>query len=165
MKHIAPTHRRALNLLSAAFALTFTFTGQTHAGSILREVFEGIGGVTVADLTNSPAYPNSPTSTSSLTVAFEAPIDVLDSYGGQRVRGYVIAPATGNAPSGFPATMPRRLSEHGRKSSERAPGCLRLLVDRLAGMDRRKPTAVCAGRARGQPKVLLRVDEGRRRRR
>ncbi|MBI3192536.1 MAG: immunoglobulin domain-containing protein, partial [Pedosphaera parvula] len=95
MKQIAPTHRRALNLLSAALALTFTFTGQTRAGSILREVFEGIGGVTVADLTNSPAYPNSPTSTSELTTAFEAPIDVLDNYG-QRVHGYVIAPTTGN---------------------------------------------------------------------
>jgi regulation of enolase protein 1 (concanavalin A-like superfamily) len=95
MNQIAQTQRRARSLLSAALALAFTFTWPTHAGSILRELFEGISGVTVADLTNSPAYPNSPTSTSELTTAFEAPIDVLDNYG-QRVHGYVIAPTTGN---------------------------------------------------------------------
>ncbi|MBI4327379.1 MAG: lamin tail domain-containing protein, partial [Chloroflexi bacterium] len=61
---------------------------------LLREVYTGISGLTVADLTNSAAFPNNPTSTNYLT-DFEAPIDIAEQYG-QRVRGYVVPPATGN---------------------------------------------------------------------
>lgn len=62
---------------------------------ILREVWEGIGGTAVADLTNSPAFPDQPTSTNLVTDYFEAPVDVLDNYG-QRMHGYLIPPVTGD---------------------------------------------------------------------
>ncbi|MCX8109525.1 MAG: PA14 domain-containing protein, partial [Verrucomicrobiae bacterium] len=64
------------------------------ARGILREVWEGIGGTDLASLTNSPAFPNNPTSTNYVTDYFEAPVDVLDNYG-QRMHGYVIPPKTG----------------------------------------------------------------------
>ncbi|NGO39706.1 hypothetical protein G4L39_09915 [Limisphaera ngatamarikiensis] len=62
---------------------------------ILREVWEGIPGTAVADLTNSPAFPNQPTSTNLVTDYFEAPVNVMDNYG-QRMHGYVVPPVTGN---------------------------------------------------------------------
>lgn len=66
-----------------------------QAGSILREVFAGIGGSSLSDLTNNPAYPNSPTSTSLITDFFETPVDSMDDYG-QRLRATFVAPVTGN---------------------------------------------------------------------
>jgi len=62
---------------------------------LLREVYAGIGGVSVSDLTTAAIFPNSPTSKGYVTEAFEAPTDVLENYG-QRLRGYVIPPVTGN---------------------------------------------------------------------
>lgn len=64
------------------------------ANGILREVWEGIPGTDLASLTNSPAYPNSPTSTNYVTDFFEAPTDVMEDYG-QRMHGYIIPPKTG----------------------------------------------------------------------
>jgi hypothetical protein len=66
-----------------------------RAGSLLREVFAELGGVGIADLTNSPAFPGSPTFTETLTSLFEAPTDVLENYG-QRLRGTFTAPVSGN---------------------------------------------------------------------
>lgn len=67
-----------------------------EAGSILREVFSDIGGGTsLSDLTNSPAYPNNPSSTNYVTDLFEAPTDVAEGYG-QRMHGYVIPPLDGD---------------------------------------------------------------------
>ncbi len=66
-----------------------------QTNGVLREVYEGIAGTTIPDLTNSPAYPNSPTSTNYVTDFFEAPINAADYYG-QRIRGFVIPPQTGN---------------------------------------------------------------------
>ncbi len=63
--------------------------------SILREVWEGIPGTAVADLTGSADYPDNPTSTNLVTDYFEAPVDVLEDYG-QRMHGYVVPPVTGN---------------------------------------------------------------------
>ncbi len=67
----------------------------TSAGSILREVWEGIGGNAVSDLTSSPAYPDHPTSTNYVTDFFEAPTDAMESYG-QRMHGFITPPLTGN---------------------------------------------------------------------
>ena len=50
--------------------------GQVLPGSILREVFQGIGGSSVGDLTNSPAFPSKPSSTNFVSDFFEAPTDV-----------------------------------------------------------------------------------------
>ncbi len=69
--------------------------GTARAGSILREVFQGISGGAISDLTNNPAYPLHPSLTNFVSDFFEAPTDVDDNYG-QRMHGYVIAPLTGN---------------------------------------------------------------------
>ena len=61
---------------------------------ILREVWTDIGGSDLASLTNSPAYPNNPTSTNYVTDFFEAPTDVLENYG-QRMHGFIVPPKTG----------------------------------------------------------------------
>ena len=66
-----------------------------RAGSLLREVFTGIDGASLEDLTSHPSYPNSPTSTEILTNLFETPTDALDNYG-QRLRGTFYAPVSGN---------------------------------------------------------------------
>ena len=67
----------------------------THAGSITREVYSNIGGNAISDLISSPNYPNAPSETSELTDFFEAPTDVAEAYG-QRVRGYIVPPVTGD---------------------------------------------------------------------
>jgi hypothetical protein len=61
---------------------------------LLREVWEGIPGEALSALTDSPSYPDYPTSTNYVTDLFEAPIDVMEAYG-QRMHGYVLAPLTG----------------------------------------------------------------------
>lgn len=76
-------------------ALALAGSPPAVAGSILREVWEGIPGTAVSDLTSSPDYPDHPTSTNYVTDLFEAPTDVLENYG-QRMHGYVLAPSTGD---------------------------------------------------------------------
>src|SRR5882762_1194703 len=66
-----------------------------QSNGVLREVYTGIGGTSVADLTNSPSFPNNPTFEEVLTGGFEAPTDVLNDYG-QRLTAYLIPPTTGN---------------------------------------------------------------------
>ncbi len=63
------------------------------SGQILREWWLGIAGSALTDLTNNAAYPASPTGRDSLT-SFETPTDWADNLG-QRVRGYVHAPVSG----------------------------------------------------------------------
>jgi len=63
-------------------------------GSIQRQVYTGIGGTAIANLLAAPSYPGSP-GTTGYPTSFQSPVDVGDSYG-TRMRGYVIAPATGN---------------------------------------------------------------------
>ena len=72
-----------------------TASAQTPMNGLLREVYENIDGGSLADLTNNPAFPDSPTSQNVVTDYFEAPTDVLDSYG-QRMRALIMPPATGN---------------------------------------------------------------------
>ncbi len=62
-------------------------------GSILREFWTGIQGVNVADLTGNPKFAQAPDG-SDLIEKFECPQNWGDFYG-QRVRGFVIPPATG----------------------------------------------------------------------
>ncbi|MCW1923424.1 PA14 domain-containing protein [Luteolibacter arcticus] len=58
------------------------------------EIWTGIGGNNVTDLTNKPNYPGTPNQT--LTVdSFETPVNWGDTYG-QKVSGYLIAPRTGD---------------------------------------------------------------------
>ncbi len=60
------------------------------AGTITRDVWTGINGTSVSAIPTGLA----PTSTGTLT-SFEAPTNVGDNYG-QRVRGYITAPASGS---------------------------------------------------------------------
>ncbi|MEJ7589408.1 MAG: Ig-like domain-containing protein [Ferruginibacter sp.] len=63
-------------------------------GSISAEGYTNIPGSQVADLTNHPSYPNSPSVTASLNL-FEYGTELGDNYGA-RVRGYICAPQTGD---------------------------------------------------------------------
>lgn len=68
-------------------------TGLKGAGYILREVWEGIAGTAVSDLTSDPRYPGSPDSSELLT-SFEGPTDVLDTYG-SRLHGWLLVAQSG----------------------------------------------------------------------
>ncbi len=88
--------RASLRLASGAAlggALLLTARAQSHG--VLREVWLGIGGTTVADLTNNVNYPNNPSFEDVLTNAFEAPVDWTDNYG-TRLSAYVVPPTTGS---------------------------------------------------------------------
>jgi hypothetical protein len=62
--------------------------------ALKREIWTGIGGNNVSDLTNKPNYPASPNQTLSLD-EFRGPAAWGDNYG-QKVSGYLIAPRTGD---------------------------------------------------------------------
>jgi hypothetical protein len=62
-------------------------------GAILREVWTGIGGGSVGDLTRNERFKGEP-GERTLISSFEVPRDVADDYG-TRVRGFLIAPADG----------------------------------------------------------------------
>jgi len=64
------------------------------AGALRREVWAGIAGTQLSALYASPAWPNSPGTVGSVSL-FEAPRNAGDNYG-QRLRGYITAPATGD---------------------------------------------------------------------
>jgi autotransporter-associated beta strand protein len=63
-------------------------------GTIVRTFFNGIDGFTVGSLTTSPNYPNRPHSETVLG-SFDSGTAKGDSYG-STVRGYLIAPASGD---------------------------------------------------------------------
>lgn len=63
-------------------------------GGLLREVYTGIPGATLNNLLNAPAFPAQPSST-EFTNGFQLTPNTGDNYG-DRLRGYIIAPATGN---------------------------------------------------------------------
>lgn len=67
--------------------------GGGGAGPVLREYWTGIGGTAVADLTQQPGFPGSPSGT-SWEANLEAPTDWADNYG-TRLRAYLMAPADG----------------------------------------------------------------------
>ena len=71
--------------------MSFRTVRNIGAGSIVREVWEGIGGVAVSDLTSNPAYPLSPTWSDEITIT-STPGLGLDNYG-LRLIGY-LAPET-----------------------------------------------------------------------
>ncbi len=62
-------------------------------GQITREWWTGITGVAVADLTGSPDYPANPNGR-DLISSFSTPTN-WDDYHGQRVRGFLTVPTTG----------------------------------------------------------------------
>ena len=81
--------------LSATANATITLVAPETitATQIQRELWYDISGSTVANLTNSAAYPRRPAAFAALT-RFEAPADIADNYG-SRVRALVTPPASG----------------------------------------------------------------------
>jgi len=73
---------------------SFTTVPVPGLGSILRELYEGIEGSTVADLTNSPNYPDNPNSSYELT-SFEAPPLGTTDYG-SRTHGWLYIQNSGD---------------------------------------------------------------------
>ena len=69
-----------------------TFTAMTKG--IYREIFTGIPGSYISDLTNNPAFPNNPSIAELLPVCFETPGRIFNNYG-QRLRARIVAPITG----------------------------------------------------------------------
>lgn len=68
------------------------FSAAAQTG-IYREMYTGITGGSIANLTNNAAFPNSPTSSNVLS-NFETSANAADNYG-QRLRALITAPATG----------------------------------------------------------------------
>ncbi len=84
-------------LLSIVAACSFSaVSAQAQISNALtREVYLNIGGGSIPDLTNAPAYPNAPDLQEILTTSWDAPQNVYDNYG-TRLRALVIPPTTGN---------------------------------------------------------------------
>jgi hypothetical protein len=61
---------------------------------LLREVWNGLSGTAITDLTGAAAYPSAPSTSTVLTTGFEAPSSIGDNYG-QRLGGWFIPPASG----------------------------------------------------------------------
>jgi regulation of enolase protein 1 (concanavalin A-like superfamily) len=73
---------------------TWSFTSYAPPLGIVRQIWEGIGGVAVADLTGNPAYPSSPTWTDEVP-AFDSPDLGMDNYGG-RMQGQLWPETSGD---------------------------------------------------------------------
>ncbi len=89
----------SLNASASSSALSITtnanaITSCSGTGTITQQKWDGISGTAVSDLTSNANYPNTPTSTSTLT-SFEAASNVADNYG-LRVLGYICPPTTGS---------------------------------------------------------------------
>ncbi len=70
------------------------FSGRLWAGEITRQVWTGISGTNVSDLTNQPDYPANPDIQDTLS-SMEAPTDWADNYG-TRIAGYLHPAVTGD---------------------------------------------------------------------
>ena len=68
--------------------------GETLPG-VLREVWFHIPGNSITNLTSHPNYPHQPSTRDRLTAFLETPTDTADNYG-QRLRGILTAPVSGN---------------------------------------------------------------------
>lgn len=74
--------------------ISATYMDQSGEGLILREVWSGIGGNAVLDLTSSSNYPYYPLLV-NLETGFEGPLNWADNYG-TRIRGFLHPVETGN---------------------------------------------------------------------
>ncbi|MFT7510809.1 MAG: putative repeat protein (TIGR03806 family) [Candidatus Omnitrophota bacterium] len=85
-------YQQLLRLSTLIFLTSCTLHAQTP-GSIRRDVWSGVSGTAINNLTNLATYPDTPSSTSMLT-SFEGPTDVADNYG-SRIVGYLHPNTTG----------------------------------------------------------------------
>lgn len=86
---------KAVKICSVLAFFIIIKTAFSQTNGFLREVYTGINGTSISDLTNAPSFPSSPALEDLLTNYFEAPTDWNDNYG-TRVRGLIIPPVTGN---------------------------------------------------------------------
>jgi hypothetical protein len=91
-----PPREAELRLLEAGRPLAADLLegGDVTTGGVLREVWTGIDGNSIAELTGSAAFRGAPAVSDRMT-SFAAPRDWTDRYG-TRLRGWVKAPATGS---------------------------------------------------------------------
>ena len=97
--------RATLMALITGFAGLSALAQQAFVPGVVKaEVYSGFGGVTVADLTNNPAYPNNPSSVSFVKFLEFPPGgddgsppagDVMGNYG-VRISGFIIPAESGN---------------------------------------------------------------------
>jgi hypothetical protein len=80
-------------LISNSVPLTINSTPVRTPGGLRREVWNGIGGTTIADLTSIASFPRFP-SLSGVVASAEASTDYSDNYG-QKLSGWIKPPATG----------------------------------------------------------------------
>jgi hypothetical protein len=88
---------QALEAASAAEIIVgsvWSFTTGQSMGTITREVWTGIGGGDIIDLTDQLSYPDSPNIREEIT-SFEGPVDWSDNYG-TRIHGFLTPPETGS---------------------------------------------------------------------
>jgi len=81
-------------LVFTVLALGVHSLAAQSSNGVLREVYLGIGGNTVAELTSHPSFPSSP-SVETIQPMFEAPNEFAENYG-QRMRALLLPPITGN---------------------------------------------------------------------
>jgi len=84
---------RAASALGLLLLLITVITASAQTVGVLREVWTGISGTSVADLTNNARFPSQPDQETILP-HFEAPVNTLDTYG-QRLQALITAPASG----------------------------------------------------------------------
>ena len=77
----------------ASAIMSFKTKREIGAGLIDRCIWEGIGGVSIPDLTGNPAYPGSPTWCDTLTSMDSG--DFADNYGG-RMQGLLVPETSGD---------------------------------------------------------------------
>jgi len=133
---------------------TFTWTvlvTDLGTGTLTREVWSNISGVTVASLTGIAAYPANPTSRGTVT-SFEAPTNFADNYG-QRIRGYIYAPLTGDYRFSFASDDSGQLS----LSTDAAPANARVIAS-VAGYTAPREWT----RYSSQTSALIRLQAGQR---
>lgn len=89
---------KSLRLLFAVGITIYCFSrdfAYSQTNGFLMQVYTGINGTSVADLTNAPSFPGSPAFEDILTNYFEIPVNWGDNYG-TRVIGLIVPPVTGN---------------------------------------------------------------------
>ncbi|MEZ4733352.1 MAG: M60 family metallopeptidase [Caldilineaceae bacterium] len=136
--------------IDGAQPLYYTGSG---TGSLRREWWTGIAGATLADLMNAPGYPGQPTGTALITGPLEGPRDWGSDYG-DRLRGYLHPPVTGN----YDFWLAGNEAVQFRLSSDEDPRNAQLLLtvpqstgyrgfdDYVAAIQRSQPVALVAGR-------------------
>lgn len=81
-------------ITSSAATLTVTGVGTFRWGGLWRDVFTGMSGSYVSNMTSSTKYPSFPDAGGAIPTA-ETPTDYADNYG-QRLSGWITPPQTGN---------------------------------------------------------------------